>query len=97
VKQKGKLRGNRATEKIFIDNDLTKQEREIQKKLRAICQRRKKKRERCKSGVHENNHREEGRWTKKKGKWKESTTGNKRNKVRKGGKEQKYYTGTWPD
>jgi hypothetical protein len=35
IKQKGKLRGNRATEKIFIDNDPTKQEREIQKKLRA--------------------------------------------------------------
>jgi predicted RNase H-like nuclease (RuvC/YqgF family) len=32
MKQKGKLRGNRATEKIFIDNDLTKKEREIQKK-----------------------------------------------------------------
>ncbi|KAJ3622279.1 hypothetical protein MTP99_002798 [Tenebrio molitor] len=27
LKQKGKLRGNRATEKIFIGNDLTKQER----------------------------------------------------------------------
>ncbi|KAH0814053.1 hypothetical protein GEV33_008739 [Tenebrio molitor] len=37
MKQKGKLRGNRATEKIFIDNDLTKKEREIQKKIRAIA------------------------------------------------------------
>jgi hypothetical protein len=31
---------------------------------------------------------------KKKGKRKESTKGNKRNKVRKGGNEQKYYIGT---
>jgi hypothetical protein len=37
MKQKGKLRGNRATEKIFIDNYLTKKEREIQKKIRAIA------------------------------------------------------------
>jgi cell division protein FtsX len=37
MKQKGKLRGNRATEKIFIDNDLTTKEREIQKKIRAIA------------------------------------------------------------
>jgi hypothetical protein len=37
MKQKGKLRGNRATKKIFIDNDLTKKEREIQKKIRAIA------------------------------------------------------------
>jgi polysaccharide deacetylase 2 family uncharacterized protein YibQ len=37
MKQKGKLIGNRATEKIFIDNDLTKKEREIQKKIRAIA------------------------------------------------------------
>jgi hypothetical protein len=43
VKQKGKLRGNRATEKIFIDNDLTKQEREIQKKLRATAREEKRK------------------------------------------------------
>jgi polysaccharide deacetylase 2 family uncharacterized protein YibQ len=37
IKQKGKLKGNRATEKIFIDNDLTKKEREILKKIRAIA------------------------------------------------------------
>jgi hypothetical protein len=36
MKQKGKLREKKETEKIFIDNDLTKQEREIQKKLRTI-------------------------------------------------------------
>jgi hypothetical protein len=37
--QKGKLREKKETEKIlvFIDNDLTKQEREIQKKLRTIA------------------------------------------------------------
>jgi hypothetical protein len=34
VKQKGKLREKKETEKIFIHNDLTKQEREIQKKLK---------------------------------------------------------------
>jgi hypothetical protein len=34
MKQKGKLRENKETEKIFIHNDLTKQEREIQKKLK---------------------------------------------------------------
>jgi hypothetical protein len=27
IKQKGKLKENRATEKIFIDNDLTKKEK----------------------------------------------------------------------
>jgi hypothetical protein len=37
--QKGKLREKKETEKIlvFIDNDLTKHEREIQKKLRTIA------------------------------------------------------------
>jgi hypothetical protein len=29
MKRKGKLRGKKETEKIFTDNDLTKQEREI--------------------------------------------------------------------
>jgi hypothetical protein len=33
---KEKLRGNKETERIFIENCLTKQEREIQKKLRTI-------------------------------------------------------------
>jgi hypothetical protein len=56
MKQKGKLTGNRATEK----------EREIQKKIRAIASEEKKRRERCKSGVHENNHREM-RWNEEKG------------------------------
>jgi hypothetical protein len=37
MKQKGKPRGKKETEKIFIGNNLTKQEREIQKKLRAIA------------------------------------------------------------
>jgi hypothetical protein len=37
MKQKGKLREKKETEKIFIDNDLTKQEREVQKKLRTIA------------------------------------------------------------
>jgi hypothetical protein len=34
---KRKLREKKITEKIFIDNDFTKQEREIQKKLRTIA------------------------------------------------------------
>jgi hypothetical protein len=37
MKQKGKLRERKETEKIFIDNDLTKQERKIQKKLKTIA------------------------------------------------------------
>jgi hypothetical protein len=37
MKQKGKLREKKEIEKIFIDNDLIKQEREIQKKLRTIA------------------------------------------------------------
>jgi hypothetical protein len=37
MKQKEKLREKKETEKMFIDNDLTKQEREIQKKLRTIA------------------------------------------------------------
>jgi hypothetical protein len=35
--RKRKLREKKITEKIFIDNDFTKQEREIQKKLRTIA------------------------------------------------------------
>jgi hypothetical protein len=41
--QKGKLKEKKETEKIFIDNDLTKQEREIQKKLRTIAKEKRKK------------------------------------------------------
>jgi hypothetical protein len=37
MKQKGKMREKKETEKIFIDNDLTKQEREILKKPRTIA------------------------------------------------------------
>jgi hypothetical protein len=37
MNQKGKLREEKETEKIFIGNDLTKQEREIQKKLRTFA------------------------------------------------------------
>jgi hypothetical protein len=37
MKRKGKLRKKKETEKIFIDNDVTKQERDIQKKLRTIA------------------------------------------------------------
>jgi hypothetical protein len=37
VIKKGKLREKKETEKIFTDNDLTRQEREIQKKLRTIA------------------------------------------------------------
>jgi hypothetical protein len=37
MKQKGKLRERKETEKIFINNDLTKQGREIQNKLRTIA------------------------------------------------------------
>jgi hypothetical protein len=36
MKQKGKLREKKETEKIFIDNDLTKQQKEIQQILRTI-------------------------------------------------------------
>jgi predicted ATPase len=35
MKQEEKLRKKKETEKIFIDNALTKQEREIQKKLKS--------------------------------------------------------------
>jgi hypothetical protein len=37
MKQKGKLREKKETEEIFIDNDLTTQERETQKKQRTIA------------------------------------------------------------
>jgi hypothetical protein len=37
INKRKKLREKRETEKIFIDNDLTKQERKIQKKLRTIA------------------------------------------------------------
>jgi hypothetical protein len=37
MKQKEKLREKKETEKIFIDNDLTRQERETQKKQRTIA------------------------------------------------------------
>jgi hypothetical protein len=37
MKQKGKLREKKETKKIFIGNDLTKQERKMQKKLRTIA------------------------------------------------------------
>jgi hypothetical protein len=36
MKQNEKLRGKKEIEKIFIENCLTKQEREIHKKLRTI-------------------------------------------------------------
>jgi hypothetical protein len=42
MEKKGKLRKKEETEKIFIDNDFTKQEREIQKKLRTIAKEEKK-------------------------------------------------------
>jgi hypothetical protein len=57
MKLKGKLRGKKKTEKIFIDNDITKPEREIQKKLGTIAEEKKKRRERSKSGIYENNNR----------------------------------------
>jgi hypothetical protein len=50
MKQKGKLRERKETEKIFIDNDLTKQERKIQKKLKTIAKEEKRK-EKEKSGI----------------------------------------------
>jgi hypothetical protein len=37
MKPKGKLKEKKETEKIFIDNDLTRQERETQKKQRTIA------------------------------------------------------------
>jgi hypothetical protein len=49
---KGKLREKKEIEKTFIDKDLTKQEREIQKKLRTIA-----KEEKSKNGIQENNNR----------------------------------------
>jgi hypothetical protein len=48
MKQKGKLKENKKTENIFID--LTKQEREIQKKLRTIAKEEKRKRKERKVG-----------------------------------------------
>jgi polysaccharide deacetylase 2 family uncharacterized protein YibQ len=50
MKQKGKLTQKKETEKIFIDNDLTKQEREIQKKLRTIAKEQKRERKEVKIG-----------------------------------------------
>jgi hypothetical protein len=49
IKQKGKLRENKLTEKIFIDN-FTKQERQIQKKLRTIAKEEKRKGKEVKIG-----------------------------------------------
>jgi hypothetical protein len=51
MKQKAKLREKKEIKKIFIGNDLTKQEREIQKKLRTNAKEEKKGRERNKSGI----------------------------------------------
>jgi hypothetical protein len=48
MKQKGKLKENKETENIF--RDLTKQEREIQKKLRAITKEEKRKKNERKLG-----------------------------------------------
>jgi hypothetical protein len=48
MKQKGKLKENMKTENIFID--LTKQEREIQKKLRTTAKEEKRKRKERKEG-----------------------------------------------
>ncbi|KAJ3635361.1 hypothetical protein MTP99_008274 [Tenebrio molitor] len=50
MKQKGKPGGKKETEKIFIDNNLTKQEREIQKKLRAIAKKEKREEKEVKVG-----------------------------------------------
>jgi hypothetical protein len=49
IKQKGKLRENKLTEKILIDN-FTKQERQIQKKLRTIAKEEKRKGKEVKVG-----------------------------------------------
>jgi hypothetical protein len=49
MKQKGKLR-EKNEEKIFIDNDLTKQERQIQKKLRIISKEEKREGKEVKVG-----------------------------------------------
>jgi hypothetical protein len=49
MKQKGKLR-EKKEEKIFIDNDFTKQERQIQKKLRIIAKEEKREGKEVKVG-----------------------------------------------
>jgi hypothetical protein len=51
MKQKGKLREKKETEKIFIDKDLTKQEREDTEETKNHRERRKKGRELSKSGI----------------------------------------------
>jgi hypothetical protein len=50
MKQKGKQREKKKTEKIFIDNDLTKQEREMQTKLRTIAKEEKREGKEAKVG-----------------------------------------------
>jgi polysaccharide deacetylase 2 family uncharacterized protein YibQ len=50
MKLKGKLRGKKKTEKIFIDNDITKPEREIQKKLGTIAEEKKREGKEVKVG-----------------------------------------------
>jgi hypothetical protein len=50
MKQKGKMREKKETEKIFIDNDLTKQEREILKKQRTIAKKEKREGKEVKVG-----------------------------------------------
>jgi hypothetical protein len=51
MKQKGKLREKKETEKIFIDKDFTKQEREDTEETKNHRERRKKGRELSKSGI----------------------------------------------
>jgi hypothetical protein len=50
IKLKGKLREKKKTEKIFIDNDITKPEREIQKKLGTIAKEEKREGKEVKVG-----------------------------------------------
>jgi hypothetical protein len=50
MKLKGKLREKKKTEKMFIDNDITKPEREIQKKLGTIAKEEKREGKEVKVG-----------------------------------------------
>jgi hypothetical protein len=69
MKQKGKLRERKETEKIFINNDLTKQGREIQNKLRTIAKEEKMEGKEVKVGYGKicNNEGIQWRWNEERG------------------------------
>jgi hypothetical protein len=69
MKQKGKLRERKETEKIFINNDLTKQGREIKNKLRTIAKEEKMEGKEVKVGYGKicNNEGIQWRWNEERG------------------------------